>query len=126
MHNKIVGEISSVDGVLADFSSPILPKIGGDLTREALIDLHQLISGNAAPMALNLRGDRNVHLTLTTIAEEYMAQTVYMFVPPNNPDNFPPIMGNAQEKVLGTERFKKNQSLFRRYTALEGALKNRL
>ena len=39
---------SSVKGVLEDFPTPILLKIRGKLTREGMIDLHRLVSGNAA------------------------------------------------------------------------------
>ena len=63
---------SSVEGVLADFPTPILPTIDGEPTREGLIGIHGLISGNAAFVASNLRGGRNGHLPLTMTAEEYM------------------------------------------------------
>ena len=33
-------------------------------------------------------------------------------------------MGNAQEKALGTEKFRQNQVLFRKYTAVDEALKS--
>ena len=35
-------------------------------------------------------------------------------------------MGNAQEQVLGTEKFRQNQALFRKYTAMYGALKKQI
>ena len=35
-------------------------------------------------------------------------------------------MVNAQEQALGTEKFRKNQALFRKYTAVDGALKNQI
>ena len=47
----MAGATISVKGVLADFPTPILPKIGGEPTREGLIDLHQLVSDNAASVA---------------------------------------------------------------------------
>ena len=52
----MAGETSSVEGVLADFLKPILPKIYEEPTREGLIDLHRLISGNTASVASNLGG----------------------------------------------------------------------
>ena len=54
VQEKMVGTTSSSEGVLADFPTPILPKIGGEPTKEALIKLHQLISGNVASVASNL------------------------------------------------------------------------
>ena len=54
----------SAEGVLAEFPMPILPNIGGETTREALIELYRLISGNAASMASNLGGGRHEHLAL--------------------------------------------------------------
>ena len=50
------GATSSVKGVLANFLTPTLPKIDGEPTRSGLINLHQLISGNAASMASKLGG----------------------------------------------------------------------
>ena len=35
-------------------------------------------------------------------------------------------MGTAQEQVLGTEKFLQNQALFRKYTAMDGAIKNQI
>ena len=35
-------------------------------------------------------------------------------------------MGTAQEKAIGTERFRKNQALFRRYTAVDIDLKKQI
>ena len=87
---------SSVKRVLADFSTPIIPNIVGDPMIEVLIELHCLISINMASVASNLRGGRNGHLALTMTAEYYMAQTGYEFVPPHNPVNYPPTMGNVQ------------------------------
>ena len=52
----MAGARISVKGVLADFLTPILPKINGYPTREGLIDIHRLISGNAEYVASNLRG----------------------------------------------------------------------
>ena len=68
-----------------DFPIPILPKIVGEPTRESLIDLHQLISGNAAYVVSNLEGGRHGYLTQTITAKEYMSQTGYAFVPLHNP-----------------------------------------
>ena len=55
-----------------------------------------------------------------------MAQTVYTFVPPHNPGYYPPIMGTAQEQALGKKRFQQNQALFRRYAAVNVALKKQI
>ena len=71
----MAGEISSVKGVLADFLTPILPNIGVEPTREELIDLHCLVSGNLASLPSNLGGGRHGHLSLTITGEEYMAHT---------------------------------------------------
>ena len=61
----IAGEISSVKEVLSELPIPILTKIGLEPTREALIDLHLLVSGNAAYIASNLGGGCPGHLALT-------------------------------------------------------------
>ena len=121
----MVGTTSSADGVLVDLLKPILPKIGGELTRESLIDLHWLISRKSASMASNLRGGRHVHLMKIMTAKEYMAQMGYTFLPSHKTGTYPPTMGTAQEKALRTERFQQNQALFRRYTTVDRALKIR-
>ena len=40
-------EKSRVEGFLVDLPTPILPKIGGESTKEGLIKLNILVSGNA-------------------------------------------------------------------------------
>ena len=66
VRDKMVSKTSSAKGVLADFSMLILAKIGREPIIEDLIELHHLISGNAASVASNLRGGRNRHLILIT------------------------------------------------------------
>ena len=50
----MMGATSSANGVLEDFPKLILPKICREPTREALIDMHRLISGNAVSVVSNL------------------------------------------------------------------------
>ena len=50
------GATSSVEGVLAEFLTLILPKIDKKPTREGLINIHLLVSENAASVASNLGG----------------------------------------------------------------------
>ena len=123
VQEKMLGTTSSSERFLADFPTPMIPKIGGDPTKEALIKLNQFVSINTASVALNLTGVWHIHLTLTITAEEYMAHTGYAFVPPHNPGNYPPTMGTSQEQALGTEGFRKNQALSRRCNAVDGAFK---
>ena len=92
----MAGETISVKGVLADFPAPILPNIDGEPTREVLVDLHQLINGNEASVALNLVGDRHRNLAVKMRANDYRAQTGSVFVPPHNPGEYPQSMGSAQ------------------------------
>ena len=68
----MTGAASRIEGVLADFLTPILPKIGIEPTREGLIKIHRFISGNTASVASNLGGGRHKHLALTMTAKEYM------------------------------------------------------
>ena len=56
----------------------------------------------------------------------YVSQMGFAFLPPHNPVDYPPSMGNAQYQVLGTENFRQNQGLFRKYTAIDDALKNKI
>ena len=60
------------------------------------------------------------------MAKEYMAQTGFQFVMPHSPVNYPQSMGIAQEQALVTEKFRHNQAMFRKYTAVDGALKNHI
>ena len=66
----MVGATSSVEGVLADFLTPILLNIGGEPIRERLINIHRLVSGSAASMALKLGGGRYGQLVLMITADE--------------------------------------------------------
>ena len=125
VQDKMTGTTSRVKGVPTDLPTPILPNIGIDPTREALINLHQFISVNAASVVLNLGVDRNVHLALNITAKEYMAHTGYVFMLPHNPNNYTPIMVTSQDQALRVERFWQNQALFRRYTVVGRALKIR-
>ena len=50
----------------------------------------------------------------------------YAFVPPHNPGDYPPTMGNSQEQALGTEHFQQNQAIFRKYIAVDGAIQNQI
>ena len=56
--------------------------------------------------------------------EECMEQIVFVFVPPHNPGNYPQSVGSAQEQALGTAKFQQNQTMFRKYTAVDISLKN--
>ena len=55
-----------------------------------------------------------------------MEHTGFAFVLPHNPGNYPKSIGSAQEQALGTEKFKKNEALFRKYTAVYRALKKQI
>ena len=59
-------------------------------------------------------------------AKEYMEQKVFAYVIPHNPGDYPHSMGSAQGQVLRTENFRQNQALFRKYTAVDRALKNKI
>ena len=87
---------NSVKAFLTDFLTPILPNIVGELTRESLINIHRLISGNIESVMLNLGGGWNGHLVLTITAEDYLAQTCHSFVPPHRLGYHPLIMVTAQ------------------------------
>ena len=121
----MAGARSSFKGVLADFPMSILSKIYGEPTREGLIDLHKLISGNAASVASNQGGGQHGHLALTMTAYEYRSHTGFAFVPPHNPGDYPQSMGSAQEQALGTEKFQQKSSdasqIHRRGRSLEKA-----
>ena len=96
----MIGKTSSVKGVLAYFSTPIIPNIDRYLTREGLIDIHQFIRGNVASMVSNLGGGRHGQLVLTLTDVEYKEEKVCAFVMPHNPGNYPQSMGSAQEQAL--------------------------
>ena len=72
VQEKIVVATNNVKVVLADFPTPIITKIGIEPTRESQIDLHQLIGGNAASVALNLRGGQHGHPALKMTDKEYI------------------------------------------------------
>ena len=65
----MAGKTSSVEGVLTDLPTPILPNIGGELTREVLIKIHRLISVNAASVVSKLGGGQHGYLALTMMSD---------------------------------------------------------
>ena len=81
----MAGATISFKGVFADFLTHILLKITIEPTREGLININLLISGNVASVALNLGGGRHGNLALSMTAEEYMEQTGFAFLPLYNP-----------------------------------------
>ena len=83
----MAGKPFSVKGLLADFLISILPKVGEERTREGLINLHRLVSGNTASMASNLGGGRRGYLALTIKSAEYTAHIGFTFMPPHNKGN---------------------------------------
>ena len=70
--DKMDGATSSIKRVIANFTTAILSNIGRGPKREALTNIHQLISVNAAFVASNIVGGRHIHFTLTMTAGEYM------------------------------------------------------
>ena len=77
-------------------------------------------------MPSNLGRGRHGHLALTTTREEYAAQTDFTFVTLHNPGNYLSTMRNFKEQVLVTEKFRQNQALFQKYTAVDGAFKKQI
>ena len=77
-------------------------------------------------VASNLGGGQNGHLMLTMTSAEYTSQTGFKIVLPQNPVNYPPTMVTAQKQVLRTEEFQQNQAMFRKYNAVDGAVKNHI
>ena len=77
-----------------------------------------------ASVMLNLGRGRHGHLAMKI--GEYMDKTGFVFVPPHNLGNYPQSMGSAQEQALVNEKFRNNQAMFRKYTAVDGALKNKI
>ena len=73
VQDNMTGTTSIIEGVLMDFPAPILPKTGGDRTRETLIEVHRLKSGNVVSMMLKIGGGRQICFELTMTTEDYMA-----------------------------------------------------
>ena len=101
----MVGATSSIEGVLADFLTPILPNIDVKPTIEGLVNTHQLIRGDVELVSSNLGGGQHGHLALTMTSKDYSAWTGFVFVPPQNLVYYPPNTENAQDQALGTEKF---------------------
>ena len=108
VHVVMAGTTVIIKGFLSDLSTLMLPKIVGEPAREAFVELHRIISTNAASVASKIGEGIHVHLALTMAAEDYMDQTGNDFVPPHNPCNYPPMRVTAQEHALGTDKFQQN------------------
>ena len=70
VHNDIARATRSAERVLEGFLTLILPNIGGEQTREGLIDIHRLVSGNEVTVVLKFGGGRHQHLAITMTLEE--------------------------------------------------------
>ena len=81
--DKMDGATSSIKRVIANFTTPILFNIDREPTREALINIHQLISVNALSVESNIVGGRHIHLAQTMTAREYMNEVFYTTVHPS-------------------------------------------
>ena len=73
-------------------------------------------------MLSKIGGGRHKQLALTMTSDEYAAHMGFAFVPSHNSGNYPPTIGNAQEQAPGTEKFRQNQALFQKYTAIDRSL----
>ena len=80
----------------------ILPKIIREPTREYLINIDRIISGNDASVASNIGGVQHSHILLIRNVEYYLAQTFHTSIPPHNPGNYPSMIRTDQEEALGT------------------------
>ena len=87
VHNFMSGHTTSVEGVMTEFPTPILPKIAREPTREALIELNRLLSSNAASVTYNLRGGIYAHLELAMAVDYYLIHMGHDFVLPHNTGN---------------------------------------
>ena len=105
LHDVVTGAASTVEGVLANFPTPILLNIARKSTREDLIYIHIIISANEASVVSNLRGGHHVHLNLTMAVEDYLGHMARAFVPLHKPGDYPPRVGTSQERALSTKRF---------------------
>ena len=100
----MAGATTRVEVVLADLPTPILPYIIGEPTREGRIELHKLVSGNAASASSDIVGSWNGHLTLTTTIEDYAAQTGFAFVPSHDLGDYLLTTRKSQDQALGIEK----------------------
>ena len=81
----------------------ILPKIIRKPTIEYLIDIHRLISGNAAYVASNLVGGQHFHLALKMTTEDHLAYMGHMFSLIITPEITPRGWVSPKNKRLETE-----------------------
>ena len=93
----MAGSIISVEGVLTDFLTLILPKIFGETMKEALIKIHHLISSNTEFISSNLGRVLPFYMALTMAADDYLSQMGHAFASRHNLGNYPPTLGTAQE-----------------------------
>ena len=85
LRNVITGSTRSVEGVLLDIPTSLLPRIISEQTIDALIKLHGLLRSSAASVASNLGGESYRYLVLTMNTENLLAQMGHDFVPTHNP-----------------------------------------
>lgn len=92
----------TINTILADFPTPVLPRIVGEPNHQQLIEIHKLLCDNATAIG----GGQYGYLALTLNAAEYANATVQVFVPPVDPGPMPPPVTplmNGQEAALQLE-----------------------
>ena len=83
--NFRAGSTSSIKGVLVDLLTPTISNIIREPAREALIDIHFIISSNAESSVSDLGGGRHDHLASTMSLDYYLNHMEHTFIPPPNP-----------------------------------------
>lgn len=119
----------TVDQITNAFPTPILPKIGGEPTREPILNIHRLLCQNASAIPTSLGGGNHGHLALTLNNAEYQFRTGNAFVAPVNPGDFaPPIpLGfNQQMAQQHLEQWRQQHRQYHTYNNCHKALKIQL
>ena len=111
----------TVESVLADFPTPVLPRIIGEPNRQQIIEIHKLLCDNATAVGPGQFG----FLALTLNAVDYNNVTNQAFVPPVDPGPMPPPVTplmNSQESALQMEMYKIQKAQFQLFQTTGKAL----
>ena len=119
---------TSIDDIIAKFSTKILHPIPGEPDYDCISQINQLIYGNAATLPTTLGGVAHVHIALIMKATLYVTLSPIAYIAPVEPPLtlvVPPTATNADRQQL-CDQHMEEQLIYTNHINMDDALKTQL
>ena len=116
---------TSVDDIVANFPTKILPPIPGEPDYDCISQLNQIMYGNAATLPTNLRSGANGHVGLIVKATLYVTLSETAYVAPIEPlltPVVPPTVTSGARQHLRNQHAEE-QRIYTNHVNIDDALK---